>query len=65
MITPRGSVRDREAVVAGFVADKRLLTAQTIDLHELLVSVIGLRFGRRGAGPSVKLGSASRRAANS
>jgi ketosteroid isomerase-like protein len=37
-ITPRGAVRDRKAVVAGFVAGKRLLAAQTIDLHEVLVS---------------------------
>jgi ketosteroid isomerase-like protein len=38
MMTPRGAVRDREAVVAGFLAGKRLLAAQTIDLHEVLVS---------------------------
>jgi ketosteroid isomerase-like protein len=38
MITPRGAVRDRDAVVAGFLAGKRLLAAQTIDLHEVLVS---------------------------
>jgi hypothetical protein len=36
MITPRGATRDREAVVAGFLAGKRLLAAQTIDLHEVL-----------------------------
>jgi ketosteroid isomerase-like protein len=38
MITPRGAVRDRDAVVAGFLAGKRLLAAQTFDLHEVLVS---------------------------
>jgi ketosteroid isomerase-like protein len=37
-ITPRGAVRDRDAVVAGFVAGKRLLAAQAIDLHEVLVA---------------------------
>lgn len=37
MITPHGAVRDREAVVAGFLAGKRLLAAQTIELHEVLV----------------------------
>lgn len=37
-ITPRGAVRDRDAVVAGFLAGKRLLAAQTIDVHEVLVS---------------------------
>ena len=38
LITPRGAVRDRDAVVAGFLAGKRLLAAQTFDLHEVLVS---------------------------
>jgi ketosteroid isomerase-like protein len=38
MITPRGAVRDRDAVVAGFLAGKRLLAAQTFDLHEVLVA---------------------------
>ncbi len=37
-ISPRGSVRDRDAVVAGFLAGKKLLSAQSFDLHELLVS---------------------------
>jgi ketosteroid isomerase-like protein len=37
-MTPRGAVRDRDAAVAGFEAGKRLLAAQTIDVHELLVS---------------------------
>jgi ketosteroid isomerase-like protein len=37
-ITPRGAVRDRDAAVAGFLAGKRLLAAQTIDVHEVLVS---------------------------
>ena len=36
-ITPRGAVRDRDAAVAGFLAGKRLLAAQTFDIHELLV----------------------------
>jgi ketosteroid isomerase-like protein len=38
LITPRGAVRDRDAVAAGFLAGKRLLAAQTLDVHELLVS---------------------------
>jgi len=38
LIAPRGAVRDRDGVVAGFLAGKRLLAAQTIDVHELLVS---------------------------
>jgi ketosteroid isomerase-like protein len=37
-INPRGTVRDRDAAVAAFLAGKRLLAAQTIDVHELLVS---------------------------
>ena len=37
-MSPRGAVRDREAAVAGFMAGKRLLAAQTIELHEVLVS---------------------------
>ena len=37
-ISPRGAVRDREAAVAGFLAGKRLLSAQSIELGELLVS---------------------------
>jgi ketosteroid isomerase-like protein len=37
-ISPRGSVRDRDAAVAGFLAGKKLLAAQSFDLHELLVS---------------------------
>ena len=37
-VTPRGAVRDRDGVVAGFLAGKRLLAAQTIVLHELLVA---------------------------
>jgi ketosteroid isomerase-like protein len=37
LITPCGAVRDRDAVVAGFLAGKRLLTAQTMDVHEMLV----------------------------
>ena len=37
-INPRGAVRDREAVVAGFLAGKALLAAQSIDILELLVS---------------------------
>lgn len=34
--TPAGAVRDREAVIAGFLAGKRLLAEQRIDIHELL-----------------------------
>ena len=37
-LNPRGAVREREAVVAGFLAGKRLLAAQAIELHELAVS---------------------------
>jgi ketosteroid isomerase-like protein len=37
-ITPRGAVRDRDAAVAGCLAGKRLLAAQTIDIHGVLVS---------------------------
>lgn len=37
-MTPCAAVRDRDAAVAGFEAGKRLLAAQTIDVHELLVS---------------------------
>ena len=37
-ISPRGAIRDRDAALAAFVAGKQLLTAQTIDLHEILVS---------------------------
>ncbi|HET7378890.1 MAG TPA: GNAT family N-acetyltransferase [Gaiellales bacterium] len=37
-INPRGSIRDRDAALAAFLAGKRLLTAQTIELHEILVS---------------------------
>jgi ketosteroid isomerase-like protein len=36
-INPRGAVRDREAVIAGFLAGKGLLAAQSIDVLELLV----------------------------
>ncbi len=37
-VTPRGAVRDRDAAVAGFLAGKRLLAAQAIEVHEVLVS---------------------------
>jgi ketosteroid isomerase-like protein len=37
-ISPRGALRDRDAVVAGFQAGKRLLAAQSIEVHEVLVS---------------------------
>jgi ketosteroid isomerase-like protein len=37
-ISPRGAVRDRDAAIAGFLAGKALLQAQTFDVHELLVS---------------------------
>lgn len=37
-ITPHGAVRDRDAIVAGFLAGKRLLAAQAIEIHEVLVS---------------------------
>jgi pimeloyl-ACP methyl ester carboxylesterase/ketosteroid isomerase-like protein len=35
-INPRGTVRNRKAAVAGFLEGKRLLSAQTIELHETL-----------------------------
>jgi ketosteroid isomerase-like protein len=37
-INPSGTVRDRDAVVAGFVAGKALLAAQAIEILELVVS---------------------------
>ena len=44
-ITPSGAVRDRDATVAGFLAGKRLLSAQAFDVHEVLGS--GDRFAVR------------------
>jgi ketosteroid isomerase-like protein len=37
-INPQGTVRDRDAVVAGYLAGKELLVRQVFDVHELLVS---------------------------
>lgn len=37
-INPRGTVRDRDGAVAGFLAGKELLATQTIDILELVVS---------------------------
>jgi ketosteroid isomerase-like protein len=37
-MSPHGTVRDRQAAIAGFRAGKGLLAAQTIHLHEVLVS---------------------------
>jgi ketosteroid isomerase-like protein len=37
-ISPRGAVRDRDATVEGFLAGKRLLSEQSFDVHEVLVS---------------------------
>jgi ketosteroid isomerase-like protein len=37
-ITPKGAVRDRDATVAGFLAGKALLSAQSFDIHELIAS---------------------------
>jgi ketosteroid isomerase-like protein len=37
-MSPHGAVRDREAAIAGFRAETRLLATQRIDLHEVLVS---------------------------
>jgi ketosteroid isomerase-like protein len=37
-INPRGSVRDRAAAIAAYVAGKRMLSEQSFELHELLVS---------------------------
>ena len=36
-INPRGTVRDRDAVIAGFLAGKRLPATQTVEVLELLV----------------------------
>jgi ketosteroid isomerase-like protein len=38
LITPRGAVRDRDAVAAGYRAGKELLAEQSFDVHELIVS---------------------------
>ena len=35
-LNPRGAVRDREGVEAGFLAGKQLLSAQSIEIHDLL-----------------------------
>jgi ketosteroid isomerase-like protein len=35
-LTPSGAVRDRDATLAGFIAGKHLLAAQSIDVHEVL-----------------------------
>jgi ketosteroid isomerase-like protein len=37
-ISPNGSVRDRDAAIAGFLAGKELLTEQTFDVHEAFSS---------------------------
>jgi ketosteroid isomerase-like protein len=37
-VNPTGTVRDREAALAGHVAGRRLLAAQTFTVHELLAS---------------------------
>ena len=37
-ISPNGSVRDRDAVIAGFLAGKELLTEQSFDVHEAFSS---------------------------
>jgi ketosteroid isomerase-like protein len=37
-ITPNGAVRDRDATVAGFLAGKALLSAQSFDVHDLIAS---------------------------
>jgi len=37
-ISPNGAERDRDGVVAGFLAGKRLLSAQAFDVHEVLVA---------------------------
>jgi ketosteroid isomerase-like protein len=36
-LTPDGAVRDRDAVLAGFLAGKTLLREQDFDLHEVVV----------------------------
>jgi ketosteroid isomerase-like protein len=37
-ISPSGSVRDRDAVIAGFMAGKELLSSQSFDVHEVFSS---------------------------
>jgi ketosteroid isomerase-like protein len=37
-ISPRGSVRDRDGAVAGFLAGKELLSEQSFDVHEAFSS---------------------------
>ena len=37
-ITPRGAIRDREGVLAGYAAGKALLSAQSFEVHEVLVA---------------------------
>ena len=37
-ITPKGAVRDRDATVEGFLAGKQLLSAQSMELHEVVAS---------------------------
>jgi len=38
VINPHGTVRDRDAAVAGYLAGKELLVQQVFDVHEFLVS---------------------------
>jgi ketosteroid isomerase-like protein len=38
LVTPTGGVRDRDAAVAGYAAGKQLLSRQSIEVHEVLVS---------------------------
>lgn len=38
LITPRGSVRDRDEAVAAFLAGKELLSEQDFDVHEAFAS---------------------------
>ena len=37
-INPRGAIRDRDAALAAFLAGKRLLAGQRIEIHEILSS---------------------------
>jgi ketosteroid isomerase-like protein len=54
-LNPRGAVRDRDAVVGGFLAGKRLLAEQAIDVLEVVaagdrVAVRATWHGRIGEG---------------
>lgn len=51
-INPQGTVRDRDAAVAGYLAGQQLLTEQTFDVHEISPAVAASPSARPGRGPS-------------